>query len=277
MARVNIKKFDPSKMRPNAIVLLIGKRGTGKSTLLKDLMYHMRDKLDFGLAMSPTEEATSDLASYIPASWIYNNFNADKVELLLEEQRRAARRGSQRHVFLMLDDCMYDKKVLKGTNMRNVFMNGRHRKIFFISCQQYIMDMPPELRGQVDYIFALRDPIISNKEKLWKFFFGMFEKFQDFTQVMDRCTQNFDCLVFDSTAKTTNVEDCVFWYRADLHEPFQMGKPIYSRYDREYERQEDGLGEEEEDDDPAAAPGRGGLVVRQVTETGRPVLHSSRR
>ena len=42
MARVNIKKFDPSKMRPNAIVLLIGKRGTGKSTLLKLLSDALR-------------------------------------------------------------------------------------------------------------------------------------------------------------------------------------------------------------------------------------------
>ena len=276
VSKLNIRKFDPSTIAPDAVVLLVGKRGTGKSTLLKDLMYHMRHKLDFGLAMSPTEECTSDLSSYVPSSCIYNDFMGDKVDALLEEQRKAVKKGSGRRVFLLLDDCMYDKKIMRGLNVRNLFMNGRHRRIFFINCQQYVMDMPPDLRSQVDFVFVMRDNIRSNKEKLWKFFFGMFEKFQDFTQVMDRCTQNFDCLVFDSTAKTTNVEDCVFWYRADLHDAFQMGKPIYSRYHREYERQEDGLGEEEEDD-PAAAPGRGGLVVRQVTETGRPVPHSSRR
>ena len=262
MARVNIRKFDPSKMRPNSIVLLLGKRGTGKSTLLKDLMFHMRHKLDFGLAMSPTEECTSDLSAYLPSSCIYGNFCSDKVETLLEEQRRAVRRGRSRHVFLLLDDCMYDKKVLKGTNIRNLFMNGRHRKIFFISCQQYVTDMPPELRGQVDYVFALREPIISNKERLWKFFFGMFSSLQDFTQVMDRCTQNFDCLVFDSTAKSTEVEDCVFWYRADLHGDFQVGNPSYLRYHREYHRDDTDLPEEESGG--AGLPGKGKLVVQKV-------------
>lgn len=274
MARVNIRKFDPSKMRPNAIVLLIGKRGTGKSTLLKDLMFHMRQKFEFGIAMSPTEEATSDLSSYIPSSWIYSNFSNDKVELLLEEQRRAGRKGRHRHVFLLLDDCMYDKKILKGTNIRNLFMNGRHRKIFFISCQQYIMDMPPELRGQVDYVFALREPIISNKEKLWKFFFGMFGKLQDFTAVMDRCTQNFDCLVFDATSKSTAVEDCVFWYRADLHDPFVIGNPVFSRYHREYFREQDDASPAEEGGAGGggyAAANNGGLLVQQVSEGGQPL------
>jgi hypothetical protein len=260
MARVNIRKFDPSKMRSNSIVLLLGKRGTGKSTLLKDLMFHMRNKLDFGLAMSPTEECTSDLAAYMPSSCIYGNFSSDKVETLLEEQRRAVRRGSSRQVFLLLDDCMYDKKVLKGTNIRNLFMNGRHRNIFFISCQQYVTDMPPELRGQVDYVFALREPIIANKERLWKFFFGMFSSLQDFTQVMDRCTQNFDCLVFDATSKSTAVEDCVFWYRADLHGDFQVGNPSYLRYHREYHRETD-LPDEEGGGGP---PGKGKLLVQKV-------------
>ena len=40
-----------------------GKAGTGKSTLMRDLMYHVKDKLDFGIAMSPTEESNESLGA----------------------------------------------------------------------------------------------------------------------------------------------------------------------------------------------------------------------
>jgi energy-coupling factor transporter ATP-binding protein EcfA2 len=248
-SKLNIRRFDPSTIAPDAVVLLVGKRGTGKSTLLKDLMYHMRHKLDFGLAMSPTEECTNDLGSYLPPSCIYSDFAGDKVDALLEEQRKAIKRGSGRRVFLLLDDCMYDKKILRGINVRNLFMNGRHRHIFFINCQQYVMDMPPDLRSQVDYVFVMRDNIRANKEKLWKFFFGVFPSFADFNTVMDNCTQNFECLVYNGKKSSTNLEECVFWYKAE-HKlpPFTLCRPVYSALHKRFYRDR----EDEEPADPTA-------------------------
>ena len=244
--RLNIRKFDPSVIPPDAVVLLVGKRGTGKSTLLKDLMYHVKDKLDFGIAMSPTEECTSDLGSYVPQTCIYNEFMGDKVDALLEEQRKTIKKGGNRRVFLLLDDCMYDKKIMKGTNIRNLFMNGRHRKIFFINCQQYVMDMPPDLRSQVDFVFALREPILSNKEKLWKFFFGMFPNFHDFHAVMDSCTQNYECLVLNTKQHSNKIEDCVSWYKAEYNvPPFQLCRPSYLKLHERYFCEEGACEEED--------------------------------
>ena len=235
MSKLNIQKFDASIISPNAVVLLVGKRGTGKSTLMKDIMYNMRDRLDFGIAMSPTEDCTSDLASYVPKTCIYNDYNGERINAMLESQRRSIKNGTKRQLFLMLDDCMYDKKVMKGITIRNLFMNGRHRKVFFLNCQQYVMDMPPDLRTNVDYIFALRENIMSNKEKLWKFFFGVFPTFQQFNTVMDACTQNYECLVFNGKSTSTNIEDCIFWYKAATDIPeFSLCKPIYQKMDTRY-------------------------------------------
>ena len=79
-------------------------------------------------------------------------------------------------------------------------------------------------------------------------------------------------MVFDSTAKSTAIEDCVFWYRADLHpEGFQMGKPIYTRYHKEYERSDGNGVEYDEDDDQGDGGGKAGLMVRKVAENGRPM------
>ena len=40
--------------------------------------------------------------------------------------------------------------------------------------------------------------------------------FEMFCQVMDQCTENFECLVVNNNAKSNKLEDQVFWYKADL-------------------------------------------------------------
>ena len=242
MEKLKIRKWDPTTMRNDALVLLLGKRGTGKTTLLKDLCFWMRDKVDFGLAMSPTEECTDSLGSFIPESWIYNDFDEGKVAQLMETQRQQWKGGSGYNCFLILDDCMYDKKVLKSKTMRQLFMNGRHRRVFFVTCQQYCMDMGPDMRSQIDYVFALRDPVISSRKKLWEQFFGFFQNYQAFAKVMDQCTNNFECLVYDGkAAKTNNIEDCIFWYKASTDLPeFRMGRDIFwDLHARYYSNKED--------------------------------------
>ena len=34
--------------------------------------------------------------------------------------------------FLILDDCLYDNTLTRDTNVRSLFMNGRHFKILFM-------------------------------------------------------------------------------------------------------------------------------------------------
>lgn len=242
--KIKIKKFDASTIKPDAVVLLIGKRGSGKSTLMKDIMFHMKDKLDFGIAMSPTEETTDSMGSYIPRSCIYPSFCSPALDVMLEIQRKMIRRGNFKKVFLLMDDCMYDKKVMSGVNIRELFMNGRHRKIFFMNAVQYMMDMPAALRSQVDYVFALKENIISSREKLWKFFFGMFQTFNDFNKVMNTCTQGYECIVLDNTRRSNDVSDCIFWYSANPNIPsFRVGQNIFwdmdSRYYRDKEAEDD--------------------------------------
>ena len=70
------------------------------------------------------------------------------------------------------------------------------------------------LCSNVDYVFLLREPVIQNRVKLYKNFFGIFPTFDEFQEVMNACTENYDCLVLDNTAKSNKIEDVVFWYKA---------------------------------------------------------------
>lgn len=245
--KIKIRKFNPATMKKDAVVLAIGKRNTGKTTLMKDIMYHMREKLDFGIAMSPTEDTTEAFSSFVPPSCIYNMFSNTVLGVMLELQRQQVKKGRYKNMYVLLDDCMYDKKVMAGVNVRELFMNGRHRKIFFMNSVQYMMDMPAALRSQVDYVFALKENIISSREKLWKFFFGMFEDFRDFNKVMNSCTQNYECIVLDNTSRSNDLSDSIFWYKADPTLPrFRLGQQVFWDLDRNFFRDADGDADNDE-------------------------------
>ena len=144
MASLRIKKFEPSSISESRIIFLIGKRNTGKSVLMRDLLYHM-PRPDFVLAMAPTESTLQAFRAFLPECCIYDHFDQDAVDRLVSLQRELVNRGKKRTVMLVLDDCMYAKGVLRSKSMRSIFFNGRHDHITLICAAQYCLDVEPAL------------------------------------------------------------------------------------------------------------------------------------
>ena len=232
MSKLNLHKFDPNVMSERRLrgsaptCALLGKRGTGKSTLLLDLMYYQRT-IPMGLIMSGTEESTGAFSDYFPDLFIHSEFNPEALENLFEQQKKIIKLEKDNiqngHSFLIIDDLMYDRKMIRHKNLRKLFMNGRHWRITFFLTMQYMMDLPPDLRTNIDYIFILRENIVANQIKIWKNFFGVFETFKSFRETLIECTEDFECLVLDNTSKSNNVEDCVYWYKANSTRKYKIG------------------------------------------------------
>ena len=235
-----IKKFDPSTMKPHRISLIIARRGSGKSTLLRDLLYHQRNQCDFALGMCPTMEAADMMRECMPHACVYDRFVPAKIEQIVSTAQEFVANGKKRAVGIVCDDCMYDKTVFKTTAIRTIFFNGRHLFVDLKIAAQYLMDLGPDLRAQVDYVFALKDNILANKMKLWRMLFGCFASFDDFLAVFDRCTQNFECLVLDNTVQSTAITDCIFWYKANTDLPdFKIGRSVYFDLEKQMKHPKD--------------------------------------
>jgi hypothetical protein len=122
----------------------------------------------------------------------------------------------------------------------------------FIITMQYAMGIPPALRTNIDYVFILRETIINNRRKLYEQYAGMFPDFDSFCQVMNQCTENYECLVIDNNAKSNKLEDQVFWYKATPHPDFKLCSPEFWAHSATYSRD----AEDEVDDLDSAAGGR---------------------
>lgn len=231
--QLQLRKFDVTSIKDDKIIVLIGKRGTGKTELLKDILYYKRD-FPIGSVINPTESANRNFSSMVPPIFIHEEYRPEIIDNVLKRQtiimkkinkelQMYGRTSIDPRAFLILDDCLYDNAWKKDKNIRYIFMNGRHKKLFFLVTMQYVLGIAPDLRTNVDYIFICRENIIANRRRLYDAFAGMFPTFEVFSTVMDQCTENFECLVIDNTSRSNRLEDQVFWYKADIHEPFTIG------------------------------------------------------
>jgi hypothetical protein len=226
---IQLRKFDPSTIADDKVCIFIGKRGTGKSTLVTDILYHKRH-IPAGIVMSGTEDGNHHYKQFVPDIFIYGSYNKEAIVKLIARQKRLIGMGKKTTIFLLIDDCMFDKAFVRDPLVREIFFNGRHWGIFLMLTTQYSLDLPPAIRNNADYVFILRDNIKRNRENLFYSFFGMFPTQDMFNQVMDACTENYECLVLKATSTSNKIEDCVFYYKAPIRKNFRIGSDAMWKY-----------------------------------------------
>ena len=240
MGSLDLKKFDMNMISDDKVVVLIGKRETGKSFLVKDLLYYHKN-VPVGTVISGTEGANAFYSKIMPSIFIHGEYKPEIVSNVLKRQKKVVTSINKEveetgnsnidpRAFLILDDCLYDKSWVNNKNIRSLFMNGRHYKIMFLITMQYALGIPPNLRTNIDFVFLLRENYMSNRKRLYEQYAGMFPSFDFFCQVMDQCTENFECIVINNNAKSNKLEDQVFWYKAEPHDDFQIGASEFWQY-----------------------------------------------
>jgi hypothetical protein len=237
-----IKKFNIGMIRDRCdidsrkspMIVVIGKKDTGKSFLVRDILANTQGAFPIGTVISGTEVANEFFQHMVPSKLIHDKYAPSIVMNVIKRQLnvKAARNNDKKahggsssvdpRAFLILDDCLYDSSWIKEESTRYVFMNGRHVDMMTIITMQYPLGITPNLRTNVDFIFILRENITSNRRRIYDNYAGMFPTFEMFSQFMDQCTENFECLVICNGIQSNKLEDQVFWYKASDHPPFKM-------------------------------------------------------
>lgn len=262
-SQLHLKKFNPATMRDSCVVVFVAMKGSGKSMCMSDFMFHKRH-LPGGFVFSATEESNEFFSQMVPPMYCYSDLDLDKLrdvydyqEVKMKKYKRTREERDRAkadhgdpgmldselekidfwavwerdpHVFGIIEDLMADQKCFKHLVMRELFMNGRHHKMFMMITVQYVMDMPRNLRSNVDYWVLFKEDSQENRENLFKHVASKTKSRAVFNRIMDTCTVNYGCVVVDNRCNTGIIEDAIFWYRAKPRPPFRIGSKRFWRF-----------------------------------------------
>ena len=242
---MKLEEFNPSLLKLGSTMCFIGKRHTGKTVLITDILYRLYKEgakngklVDACVCFSNTEDLQSNFTRFVPKAFIYSNYSEQRLVNILETQKELVKKqGRTSNLVIILDDFGYKKSIFNETFGR-LLCNGRHYNITLMLSLQYSMQLPPSMRSNIDICVSLREPILANRKRLFDSFYGMFHSFKEFEKCFAEVTNNYGCLIAVNNGSSSNdVTDNMFWYRAkpqELPERFELGRSIYWRWSKQY-------------------------------------------
>lgn len=237
-SELTLKRFNPKKLEELRLdrnqgastVLFVGSKRTGKTTMIQDILYYVRN-IPRGIIVTGSISSAESFSEFFPKEFIFDTIDKTMIRRLndiistQEDIRKEGKASFGEYTSLLLfDDCGYDKKFANEKVIKKIFMNGRHYNLFGCYSVQSCKSIGPDLRGNADFIFIHREPGVNERKKLWQEFASIIPTFKMFCDIMDVCTDNYGCLVIDKTTASNKISDSVFFYKAKYPaRKFKMG------------------------------------------------------
>lgn len=192
-------------------------RNTGKSKLIKALLHSKKHIFPVGLVMSGSEDSNHEYAEYFPDTFIFNEYNEDKIQDFIQRQKIAMEYLTNPYAVLILDDCTDDPKLFNKPLQHKLYKYGRHWCMMYILSLQYAMDVKPAIRTNVDGVFILREPLLNNREGLYRNYASIIPTFELFCELMDKLTEDHHAMFILNAVSSNRWQDCVFYWKAPLN------------------------------------------------------------
>ncbi len=240
--QLNIQELDLRRIKPRTTavdedgskIAIIGKPGSGKSYLMRDLLWSKSDIFPAGKVVSGTEDSNHFYETIFPPTMIDNKLEIETIQNFIRRQK-IAKNYIPEHAWalLILDDCMDDPILWRHQVFQSLLKNGRHWKLLLMICMQYAMDILPALRICIDGVFIFRESNVKFRKILFENYAGIFGDFKMFCAAMDAITDDNTALYIDNRSTSNNIEECAFWYRARETPEFKIGCDDFWNFDKQ--------------------------------------------
>ena len=235
---ISIKELNINSIRPNlenlnmggSKITIIGKPGSGKSVLIKHLLYSKQHIIPTGIVISGSEDSNRFYSSLFPDLFIFDKYNKEVIENFIKRQKMARQHLSNPWGVLVMDDCMDDVKIFNDPLMQGLFKNGRHWNMLAIFANQYVFDFKHSIRTNIDGIFIFRDTNQSNREKIYKNFASIIPSYSIFCQLMNEMTTDYTCIYINNQIQSNEWTDAVFYFKAEQVPDFSFGCDDYLHF-----------------------------------------------
>lgn len=240
--KFQILEFPLASMVENPSIVMIAKRGSGKSFVTRDIIYHYRH-IPGGVVIAPTDRMNSFYKFFFPDLYIHYDIKETILKKILLRQMMMIEKASVKKKLgkkvdpsgiLIMDDCLSKKKSwAKDENIMEILMNGRHYFLTYILTMQTPLGITPDLRLNFDYVFLLKESSTINKKKLWDNYASMFPSLPAFEKVFAKCTEDYRSMVIDNRKPSDNIQEQVFWFKAKDRK-FSFGSKTFKNLHKRY-------------------------------------------
>lgn len=202
---MDFPKFDINKLAKPNNVLILGRRCTGRTTLLQELV-KFKDSHTDNIAV-----AVPDAYYTTPYKTQFNVTSTPESTLneLLGEYFEQQKENPTKEGLLVLDDIVLPKDFSKNRFVRFLTVNNRYISSNFYMSISSANTVSPELRANTDYVFICKETNPKILKSLHANFGQAFSNFEDFKNTHDEFTKEHGCMVISQST------DQVYWYKPE--------------------------------------------------------------
>lgn len=214
--------------------LLIAPRYSGKTIMLKDLLYHHRTAYAI-IVYSESEDGNSHFQGIVPNAFIRRE--ADEVMLAKDVYRQIQQvkengKENAKELMFIFEDCAFNERFFNSPIMKFLAMNGRNFKITVFATIQFINSIKPFLKEQADYVMVFDMESRRCRDIIYEYWFNMFATKDIFSKHLFNYTRDYRAFIYEKGSRTFSGTNqyCFYHYRANKDlPPFVAGSLDYWR------------------------------------------------
>jgi hypothetical protein len=107
-------------------LVVIGKPGTGKTTLIADILYSKKHLIPVGQVFSGTEDSNGFYRQMFPSTFVFNKYDEDSIKKFIARQKIAKQHLENPWSVLLIDDCTDEPAVFRKPLQQGLYKRGRH-------------------------------------------------------------------------------------------------------------------------------------------------------
>lgn len=192
-----MEKFVLSIMKKYSAILIVGKRATGKTTLVGHIINDV-PKVTTICATTRTGNDNDYYRNHLSVTTCLDyDTEYDKFTDIIKKEKEKYDKHIDADSCIVIDGCINGYKEMD--KFKELIMNCRHWRTTVIITTQYL-SINPSLKSNFDYIFCFRENIDTNLKKVYEFveYKGSFEEFKE---MYNKYTQDHNCLVYETNTK----------------------------------------------------------------------------
>jgi len=206
--------FRIDKIRPGNTALIIGRRNTGKTTTVLDILWHNRD-IPLGLIVDGEGEY-SRYKQVIPSQFRHEEYTEDIPRAVAKRQKAIVRKrdtGTDTRGFCVMDDCLYDPSWTRNKYIRYMLKERQNLDLLFIVSGLYVFGLSQQIVSTFDYVFLSIERYTPSIKRLHALYAATFMTYDTFAALMYRIDpSDTTMIVIDNTSSSCRIEDRIFFY-----------------------------------------------------------------